>query len=186
MPSDRGELISTISIWGGQLRGGRLLPVTGGTAIWESLKILKPTPKFILAFEKWPSIKFNFCEISPHPIVLEIACVQTPPPISSGGRGGAMYTGYSGNHEYSSYKSRSLQKRCYFSRFPGKVNKKNKTKKWRLFCRLQMLPMFTTYVTYSRVSKINVYYLRMLHSISVYASKCFVLLSWNQLKWSPR
>ena len=147
-------------------------------------------------FETDPQIHPSFWEMTPHkiqllwkfphPIVLEIACVQTPPPISSGGRGGAMYTGYSGNHEYSSYKSRSLQKRRYFSRFPGKVNKKNKTKKWRLFCRLQMLPMFTTYVTYSRVSKINVYYLRMLHSISVYASKCFVLLSWNQLKWSPR
>ena len=68
-----------------------------------------------------------------------------------------------------------------FHVFPG-----NKTKQWRLVCRLQMLAMFTTYVTYSRVSKINVYYLRMIHSISVYASKCFVLLSWNLLKWPPR
>ena len=43
-----------------------------------------------------------------------------------------------------------------------------------------------TLSTDSRVYKIGVYYLQLLHSISNHARYCSVLFSWNLLKWTAR
>lgn len=85
-------------------------------------------------FETDPQIHPSFSEMTPHKIqllwkfppfrLLWKQPVYRLPYRFSDGRGGGLYTGYRGNHEYSSYKSCSLQNRCYFSRFPGKVNNK--------------------------------------------------------------
>ena len=86
-------------------------------------------------FETDPQIHPSFLEMTAHKIQLlwkfppsdccgNSPCTDSPTDFFSEERGGGPYTSYSRNHEYSSYKSCSLQNRCYFSRFPGKVNNK--------------------------------------------------------------
>ena len=57
---------------------------------------------------------------------------------------------------------------------------------WKLrILPLKIIPKFTTYFIFSHVYEINFHNLRLRHSISNHAYYCFVLLSWNLLKWLP-
>ena len=50
---------------------------------------------------------------------------------------------------------------------------------------LQIMPNFNAYFICSRVYKIGLYKLQLLHFMSVHVWYCFVLPSWIFFKWSP-
>ena len=68
-------MISTISIWGGQF-----IACDRGDGYLRKLEDFETDPQIHRNFLEMTPIKFNFCASSPHPIAVEIACVQTSPP----------------------------------------------------------------------------------------------------------